>query len=211
MKIAFAFNFAAFTILGCGFLGLSTIAFAAEQIDKNYVRSLSIPDHFVFVMEYRKADQSVVDREGLQSEVPFSSVNSTGFSVGQTRHIQFYGVQPCNGAITVRREGFDGNCEDYARTQLEILLRHPRVVFCRAFEDERGKSRQQATCFAHHYFPGSLDSVDMLEEQLVSIGALRLSRSQTASHYDLTSMLLSALPGKTLSACGKLLKRGHKT
>ncbi|TNM66703.1 hypothetical protein FHP24_03215 [Aliirhizobium smilacinae] len=161
--------------MGCVFPGSAS---SAEPLDKNYVRSLAVPEHVVFVMEYRQADQSVADREGLRSKAAFSSVSSTEFAVDQKRHIQLYGVEPCSGAITVRREGYVGSCENYARAQLEILLKHPGVVFCRAFIDQRGKSRQQATCFAYHNFPGRLNSIDMLEEQLVSIGALRLSRSK---------------------------------
>jgi hypothetical protein len=44
------------------------------------------------------------------------------------------------------------------------------------FLTERDASLQDATCFGYYNYPGSLDSVDNIEEQLVSLGALRLSK-----------------------------------
>lgn len=41
---------------------------------------------------------------------------------------------------------------------------------------EEGASLQNATCYGYYNFPGSLDSVDMFEEQLLSLGALRLAK-----------------------------------
>jgi endonuclease YncB( thermonuclease family) len=177
VKIAFAFGFCVATILAV-VLAPPSNAFSAEPIDPDYVRSLSIPGHTVFVMEYWQDDAQVVARDGLKSKTPFVAISPTVFEVERQRQIQLYGVEPCDGTVVDRREGFNGTCQDYARSQLDISLRHPRVVFCRAFIGERGKPVQQGTCFAHYFFAGSLNSVDMLESQLVSIGALRLSRTE---------------------------------
>jgi hypothetical protein len=56
------------------------------------------------------------------------------------------------------------------------MLRSPKVIFCRVFASEEGKARQDATCYGYYHYPGSLDSIDMLEEQLVSLGALRIAK-----------------------------------
>jgi hypothetical protein len=50
------------------------------------------------------------------------------------------------------------------------------VIYCRAFVSEIGAQTQDATCYGYYNYPGSLDSVDMFEEQLVSLGSHRIAK-----------------------------------
>ena len=41
---------------------------------------------------------------------------------------------------------------------------------------QAGAPAQDATCYGYYNYPGSLDTVDMFEEQLVSLGSHRVTR-----------------------------------
>ncbi|MBE0705519.1 MAG: hypothetical protein IH582_20565, partial [Afipia sp.] len=82
----------------------------------------------------------------------------------------------CKGDMVNRKEGFAGSCDDYARQGLATLLQSPRVIYCRAFVSETGAHAQDATCYGYYNYPGSLDSIDMFEEQLVSLGTHRIEK-----------------------------------
>jgi hypothetical protein len=60
-------------------------------------------------------------------------------------------------------------------------LKFPKVILCRAFVSEEGATKQDVTCFGYYNFPGSLDSIDNFEEQLLSLGALRLAKKPDGS------------------------------
>lgn len=77
-----------------------------------------------------------------------------------------------------RKEDFAGTCDDYARKGLITLLQSPRVIYCRAFVSESGAPVQDATCYGYYHYPGSLDTIDMFEEQLVSLGSHRIAKRQ---------------------------------
>lgn len=149
-------------------------AWAVRPIDENYVRSLAAPGKVMLVIEYYEGQGEVLERKGYASSGSFEVLSGTDFRVHDTMVIHLYGVEPCEGEMVNRRDGFAGRCIDFARQQLAIMLKNPKVVFCRAFVTEKHAPIQNATCYGYHYFPGSLDSVDMFEEQLVSLGALRL-------------------------------------
>lgn len=40
---------------------------------------------------------------------------------------------------------------------------------------------QNATCYGYYNYPGAMDSVDNFEEQLLSLGALRLAKKPDGS------------------------------
>jgi hypothetical protein len=156
-------------------------AWAVRPIDKNYVRSLAGPGRVVLVVEYYDGQGEVLERKGYATSASFEVLSGTDFRVHDTMVIHLYGVEPCKGEMVNRRDGFAGRCIDFARQQLAIMLKNPKVVFCRAFVTEKNAPIQNATCYGYHYFPGSLDSVDMFEEQLVSLGALRLMKEPDGS------------------------------
>lgn len=158
--------------IGSGLLARPT--WAVQPIDENYVRSLAAPGKVVLVIEYYEGQGEVLERKGYATSGSFEVLSGTDFRVHDTMVIHLYGVEPCEGEMVNRRDGFAGRCIDFARQQLAIMLKNPKVVFCRAFFTETNAPIQNATCYAYHYFPGSLDSIDMFEEQLVSLGALRL-------------------------------------
>ena len=64
---------------------------------------------------------------------------------------------------------------------LETLLQSPRVIYCRVFVSETGAQAQDATCYGYYNYPGSLDTVDMFEEQLVSVGSHRITKRPDGS------------------------------
>ncbi|WP_246617985.1 hypothetical protein [Rhizobium populisoli] len=151
-------------------------ASAASQVDGTYVRSLAAPGKTVLVIEYYDGQKSIVGRIGFASANGFQPVSPTTFNVDDRVSLQLFGVEPCQGDMVNRTEGFAGRCDDFAKGQLAIKLKAARVLYCRAFVSEQGARSQDVTCFGYYHYPGTLDTIDNIEEQLVSLGALRLSK-----------------------------------
>ena len=151
-------------------------AHAAGPVDEAYVRSLAAPGKTVLVMEYYDGQGNVSDRKGYASASGFKAVSATDFRVDANLSVHLYGIEPCKGDMVNRKEDFAGSCEDYARQGLATLLQSPRVIYCRAFVSESGAQAQDATCYGYYNYPGSLDSIDMFEEQLVSLGTHRIAK-----------------------------------
>ena len=157
-------------------IGACLPAYAAGPVDEAYVRSLAAPVKIVLVMEYYDGQGNVLERKGYASASGFKAVSPTDFRVDATLTVHLYGIEPCTGDMVNRKEGFAGSCEDYARQGLATLLQSPRVIYCRAFVSETGAQAQDATCYGYYNYPGSLDTVDMFEEQLVSLGSHRVAK-----------------------------------
>ncbi|MFI0848444.1 hypothetical protein [Mesorhizobium sp. IMUNJ 23232] len=151
-------------------------AYAAGPVDEAYVRSLAAPGKSVLVMEYYDGQGKVSERKGFASASGFKAVSATDFQVDANLTVHLYGIEPCNGDMVNRKEGFAGSCNDYARQGLATLLQSPRVIYCRAFVSETGARAQDATCYGYYNYPGSVDSIDMFEEQLVSVGSHRITK-----------------------------------
>ena len=149
---------------------------AAGPVDEVYVRSLAAPGKTVLVMEYYDGEGRVSERKGFASASGFRAISSTEFRVDTNLTVHLYGIEPCDGDMVNRKEDFAGTCEEYALRGLETLLQSPRVIYCRAFVSETGASAQDATCYGYYHYPGSLDAVDMFEEQLVSLGSHRIAK-----------------------------------
>ncbi len=149
---------------------------AAEPVDGAYVRSLAAPGKSVLVMEYYDGEGKVSERKGFASGAGFDAVSGTDFRVSADLTVHLYGIEPCRGDMVNRQEDFAGSCEEYAQRGLETLLQSPRVIYCRAFVSEAGARTQDATCYGYYNFPGSLDTIDMFEEQLVSLGSHRIAK-----------------------------------
>lgn len=173
---------------GC-LMAISTClpAHAAGPVDEAYVRSLAAPGKTVLVMEYYDGQGKVSERKGYASASGFKAVSATDFRVDADLTVHLYGIEPCNGDMVNRKEGFAGSCDDYARQGLATLLQSPRVIYCRAFVSETGAQAQDATCYGYYNYPGSLDSIDMFEEELVSLGTHRIAKRPdgTARRTDL--------------------------
>lgn len=151
-------------------------AYAAGPVDDAYVRSLAAPGKTVLVMEYYDGQGEVSQRKGYASASGFRAVSTTDFRVNANLTVHLYGIEPCQGDMVNLKEAFTGSCDDYARQGLATLLQSPRVIYCRAFVSEAGAQAQDATCYGYYNYPGSLDSVDMFEEQLVSLGSHRVAK-----------------------------------
>lgn len=156
-------------------------ALAEGKVDPAYVKSLAAPGKSVLVVEYYDPGGKIVDRKGFASATGFEVRSPVDIAVDAKTTLRLYGLQPCTGDMVNQKEGFAGTCSDYARQQLHTLVRAARVVFCRAFLTERNAVTQDVTCFGYYNYPGSLDAIDNIEEQLVSLGALRLSKKQDGS------------------------------
>lgn len=150
---------------------------AAGAVDHDYIRALAAPGKSVLVIEYYDTDRKPVARTGFAAADGFRSRSAVDIAVGSQLTLHLFGVEPCQGEMVNRREGFAGSCDAYARAQLDILLKPAKVIFCRAFLTERDAPLQDVTCFVYTHYPGALDAVTNVEEQLLSIGALRLSRN----------------------------------
>lgn len=154
---------------------------AAGTVDEAYVRSLAAPGKTVLVIEYYDGNKNVAARKGFASAKGFAAVSPTDIKVDDKLQLHLYGLEPCVGEMVNRKENFAGRCADFAKAQLAILLKSPKVLFCRAFISAENTAVQDTTCFGYYSFPGSLDTVDNLEEQLVSLGALRLAKKADGS------------------------------
>lgn len=160
---------------------LATQAIAAPAVDKGYVRSLASPGKTVLVVEYYDGAGKVVSRKGFATPSGFKAVSPTDFKVDDKTTLHLYGVQPCKGDLVNRQEDYAGTCEDFGVKQLQTMLQSPKVLFCRAFVSEQTAPTQNATCYGYYNYPGAMDSVDNLEEQLLSLGAVRLTKKQDGS------------------------------
>lgn len=156
-------------------------ACGAGSVNKDYVRSLAAPGKTVLVIEYYDGSRTAVSRKGYSSAEGFKAVSPTNFTVNGKVSLHLYGLEPCRGDMVNRLEGFAGTCQDYAREQLSIKLKAAKVIFCRAFVTEERAATRDVTCFGYYNYPGTLDTVDNIEEQLVSVGALRLARNTDGS------------------------------
>lgn len=156
-------------------------AHAIEPVDQSYVRSLAAPGKTVLVMEYSDATGAVVERKGYASADGFEAISGTQFRVNANTVVKLYGLEPCSGDMVNQSEGFTGKCADWALSGLNTELENPKVIYCRAFVSEQNAAEQDASCYLYVYFPGAMDSVYNLEEQLVSTGFLRLERDRAGN------------------------------
>lgn len=165
-------------------LGLSVssgAAFAADPIDKNYVKSLAAPSKKVLVIEYYDGNGEVTGRKGYTRADSWTAVSPTEFDATDGVRLKLFGLKPCTGDLVVKSENFAGTCEIYAKEALDTILRSAHVLFCRSFVSEAKAASQDTTCYGYYSIPGAMDSVDMLEEQLVSLGGLRLAKKADGS------------------------------
>ena len=151
-------------------------AFAVGAVDPSYIKSLAAPGKAVLVVEYYDGAKTVVSRKGYASSTGFRAASSLDIVVDGKTNLHLYGLEPCAGDMVNRRENYSGSCAEFAQQKLQILLTSPKVILCRAFVSEENAIKQDVTCFGYYYFPGALDSVDNLEEELLSLGALRLAK-----------------------------------
>ncbi len=167
----------------CCLLAISALlpAYAAEPVDEAYIRSLAAPGRTVLVMEYYDGYGQVSERKGYASASGFKAISATAFRVDANLTVRLFGIEPCEGGMVNRKEEFAGTCDDYARQGMETLLQSPRVIFCRAFVSESGGAVQDATCYGYYHYPGSLDTIDMFEEELVSLGSHRIAKRPDGS------------------------------
>lgn len=154
---------------------------ATEPVNEDYVRSLAAPGKTVLVIEYYDGQGKVVDREGFASASGYKAISPTDFRVDEKLSLHLFGIKPCDGDMVNRKEDFAGSCADFAQRGLATLLQSPKVVFCRSFVTEQNAPLQDATCYGYYNYPGSLDSVDMFEEQLVSLGTHRIAEKADGS------------------------------
>ncbi|MCM2294703.1 hypothetical protein NAC44_20455 [Allorhizobium sp. BGMRC 0089] len=150
----------------------------AANINKNYIKSLVSPGKFVIVIEYYNNNNNASKRVGYTSNSPFNADGPGKIAINKSADINLYGLHPCKGDLVNIKEGYSGSCDDYAVDQLKTILKSAPVIYCLAFVSEENSKTKDATCYAYTYFPGSMDSVDMIEEQLVSIGAMELDRNK---------------------------------
>lgn len=187
------------TFLGTGLLlAAASAASAAPPVNDDYVRSLASPGKTVLVMEYYDGAGKVVARKGYASEAGFKAISGTEFRVDEKTTVRLYGLQPCEGEMVNKRDGYAGSCQDFATDTLAVQLKNPQVLLCRAFITEQGGERQNATCYGYYNIPGALNSVDMLEEQLVSLGAVTIAKKPdgTLERPDLADALRIGKEGK---------------
>jgi len=169
------------TALLAAMIALSFPVWAAGPVNRGYIKSLAAPGKTVLVIEYYDGADTVASRKGYASASGFHAISALDVQVDSETTLHLYGVEPCEGEMVNRREGFSGSCSDYGQQHLQILLKSPKVILCRAFVSEENAPRQDVTCFGYYYFPGVLDSVDNFEEHLLSVGALRLAKKQDGS------------------------------
>lgn len=156
-------------------------AFASGSVDKDYVRSLAVDGKLIAIIEYTDASGGVIERKGYASDKAWLATSPTSFKLSNNVEMQLYGLTPCEGELVVRDEDFAGTCKAYAQENLQIILNAPKVVYCRAFETEKDKPEQTASCYTYFFVKDAVNSVSMIEEDLVSIGAIDIIRNKDGS------------------------------
>lgn len=156
-------------------------ALAAGPVDPDYVKSLAAPGKTILVVEYYDGSGKVSARKGYASVTGFRVASATDIRVNTATTLHLYGLEPCRGEMVNKRENFSGSCERFGQQQLQNLVKSPKVILCRAFVSEENAPKQDVTCFGYYNFPGSLDSIDNFEEQLLSLGALRIATKPDGS------------------------------
>jgi hypothetical protein len=169
-------------LVALALLAFANVSFATEPIDKAYVKSLAAPNKKVLVVEYLDAEDKVVDRKGYASESGWNAKSATEFEATKGVVLKLFGLAPCAGELVVKTENFAGTCDEYAKANLQTMLSSAHVIFCRSFVTEQAAASQDTTCYGYYAVPGAMDSVDMLEEQLVSLGALRPSKKANGTN-----------------------------
>ena len=165
-------------LLGCV---LATSALAVPEVNEDYVRSLAAPGKTVLVIEYYDGAGNVAERKGYATATEFKAISGTDFRIDAKTALHLYGLEPCKGNMVNRFEDFSGTCEEYATQQLQIMLQSPKVLFCRAFISEQTAPLQDVTCYGYYYYPNAMDGVINLEEQLLSVGGVRLTKKHDGS------------------------------
>lgn len=160
---------------------LASAVSAAPAINKDYVRELAAPGKSVLVIEYYDGKGQVAQSKGFSSANGYRALSGTDIQVDEKITVHLYGIQPCDGSLVNRAEGFSGTCADFAKQQLQIMVQSAKVLFCRAFITEIDAPKQNVTCWGYYYYPNAMDAVDMLEEQLVSLGAVQIARKKDGS------------------------------
>lgn len=160
---------------------LATAAFAVPEVNEDYVRSLAAPGKTVLVIEYYDGAGNVAERKGYAATNGYKAISGTDFRVDDKTALHLYGLEPCKGNMVNRAEDFAGTCEEFATQQLQIIVEDPKVLFCRAFISEQTAPLQDVTCYVYVYYPNALDAVYNLEEQLLSVGAVRLTKKRDGS------------------------------
>lgn len=168
-------------LLSAAMAAVSNAATAAPAVNEDYVKSLAAPGKTALVIEYYDGKGEVAARKGYASASGYKALSGTDFRVDANTTMRLYGLEACKGDMVNRSEEFSGSCADYAKEQLGIALQSPKVLFCRAFITELNATVQNGTCYGYYNYPGAMDAVMMLEEQLVSIGGVRLSRKSDGS------------------------------
>lgn len=163
--------------MACGaFFAASASAFAADPVDKTYVKSLAAPSKKVLVIEYYDGKGVVIERKGYSRMDSWKAVSPTEFDATDGVRLKLFGIRPCDGELVVKSENFAGTCNAYAQGALDTMLSSAHVLFCRSFVSETKAASQDTTCYGYYSVPGAMDAVDMLEEQLVSLGAARVAK-----------------------------------
>jgi len=157
-----------------------SVVLAAGPVDEAYIKSLAAAGKTILVIEYYDG-ATIASRRGYQSATGFRAASALDLRVDDKTILRLFGVEPCRGDMVNRRENFSGSCSDFGQKYLQIMLKSPKVILCRAYVSQENEPRQDATCFGYYSYPGVLDSVDNFEEQLLSIGALRLAKKQDGS------------------------------
>lgn len=160
-----------FATLGITAAMAASPALALDAPSLDYMRSLVRPDRTVLVMEYIDPRlNAATERVGLASHERFRPANGTTIRISDDMAVRLGGVVSCPSDVPVQHEDYQGTCAGLAAEGLAIALRHASALLCRAFADEKGKRVQEATCYTYTKIGDALESVDMVEESLVSGG-----------------------------------------
>lgn len=161
-------------------------SFASDNsisVDAAYIKSLASPDKIVLVIDYRDATGKTIERQGFANSRGFSVTGATTFAIDENNHINLAAIKPCNGSITVPADDYRGSCAGYAQEQLAVQLKNPRVIYCVANFAEKNTSEKNATCWGYWFFPGTLDSVSSIENELLSVGAVELNEKSNRADF----------------------------
>jgi|GEM_PF-5058149 len=152
---------------------LGTAAAQVPPITENYLKSLSVEEHYQAIIEYVD-EGGIIGRRSFTSDQPFQS--GAGISISLTGiELDLYGLSACPSDVIINVYIYDGPCSAAASQYLETELSFSSLVLCRVASSQAEQPRQWASCYALKQMLG-VEISQNLEEILLMTGAAYLTR-----------------------------------
>ena len=140
--------------------------------DKDY-QNVAISGKIVVMINYLDSSMLPTSAMRLVLDKTPDVVNPTTIDMGAIK-IELSGIESC-GDFEIQTLDYSGSCNEVAITVLQDAIRHSDVWICNAFNQQKNKSHQFASCFTRTALPDNIVFKGMLEDELVGLGSHRIT------------------------------------